>query len=105
MTFKSIAVPPRSASNRRDDRTGSDLPVTQSARLVRATAGHRFSLGDRLNMAPGGREVARSSSICVVTALLPFEGTTLRYRVRSEAEKFDRIIDENDLTALGPDLE
>jgi hypothetical protein len=56
-------------------------------------------------MAPGGREFSRSASACVVLALLPYEGGPLRYRVRSDNENFERIVDEADLSPLITSLE
>jgi hypothetical protein len=65
---------------------------------------HRYATGDRLAMAPGGREISRTAAACLVLALLPHEGGPLRYRVRSENETFERIVDEGDLSPL-PSLE
>ncbi len=58
-----------------------------------------------LFMARGGRDIARQASACQVVALLPHEGGPLRYRVRSDAEGFERIVDETDLTTLSSGLE
>jgi hypothetical protein len=56
-------------------------------------------------MAPGGREISRGASTCSVVFLLPYEGGPLRYRVRSDSESFERIVDENDLSELPNELE
>jgi hypothetical protein len=75
---------------------------------VRATSlnpTHRYTIGQTLFMARGGRDIARQASACQVIALLPHEGGPLRYRVRSEAEGFERIVEEADLTELPPGLE
>ncbi len=59
---------------------------------------HRYHVGQRLRMQSGGRSWARPETMCRVLALLPVEGGPLRYRVRSETESYERIVDEIDLT-------
>ena len=56
-------------------------------------------------MANGGRTISRVASVCCVVSLLPDEGGPLRYRVRSENEGFERIVDESDLSPLGESLD
>ena len=49
-------------------------------------------------MRPGGTVIARVGSACKVVALLPYEGRgSLLYRVRSDAEQYDRVVAEIDL--------
>jgi hypothetical protein len=109
MSLKSIAIPPRVASKKgRSPFAGDVAPATRSperSRVARSAHAHRFATGERLSMAPGGREISRSASACVVLALLPYEGGPLRYRVRSESENFERIVDEADLSPLRGGLE
>lgn len=71
-----------------EDSTGAPGPIT-----------HRFQMGQRLMMSQGGRDIARQSATCVVTGLVPHEFGPLRYRVRSDLEGFERIVDEVDLSA------
>jgi hypothetical protein len=60
-------------------------------------ARHRFKVGARLRMKQGGLSVARPASFCRVVFLLPYEGGQLFYRVKSEAESFERVVAEADL--------
>lgn len=62
---------------------------------------HRFHVGQRLRIVGGGRYWGRLDGYCKVVALMPHEGGTLNYRVRSEAENFERIVAEADLTLPG----
>ncbi len=64
-------------------------------------AQHKFRVGERLLMRGGGRTWARAETFCNVLALLPNEGGPLRYRVRGEAENFERVIEEIDLDTPG----
>lgn len=66
---------------------------------VAAVPKHRYRVGQRLRFVGGGRYFGRSDGVCKVTALMPFEGGTLNYRVRSEVENFERVVAEADLTA------
>jgi hypothetical protein len=109
-SFKTIAVPPRNASRTRgQDVSGlAGLPPGRSMsspRADRAGRGHRFAIGQRLAMAAGGRDISRGSSPCSVVALLPHEGGPFRYRVRSDSESFERIVDETDLSELNSSLD
>ncbi|MBL8546288.1 MAG: hypothetical protein JNL81_07475 [Hyphomonadaceae bacterium] len=59
----------------------------------------KFSAGERVSIT---RAVGFSaiSSTCRVVAPLPRDAGPQQYRVRSEAESFDRIIDEARLEAV-----
>jgi len=108
MSFKSIAIPSRLAPKKGSEPSKAYMPATSvpaSPRAMRVGSGHRYAVGDRLRMASGGREIARGASTCLITAVLPHEGGPLRYRVRSESENYDRIIDEGDLSPAGPELD
>lgn len=110
--IKSIAVPmDRRVGRNRERVAPADSayePATAQARRGKSAAvhsSHRFAVGDQLQMAQGGRDIARAASICEVIALLPNEGGPLRYRVRSENEGFERIVEERDLEPLATGLE
>ena len=110
-SFKNIAIPSRNQPKKRGNEqaieshrpyvpatnTGGGAPVSLTGRK------HQFSVGQRLSMAPGGREISRGVAICSVVFLLPYEGGALRYRVRSDNEGFERIVDETDLVPIGED--
>ena len=63
-------------------------------------ARHRYKVGMRLLMTPGGATVSRQASYCRVTFVLPYEGSQLLYRVRSEIEAFERVVSEADLAPV-----
>ncbi len=106
MSLKSISIPSRTASKKRAAPVAAVapyVPATSAALTPRTTghvAGHRYLVGQRLAMAPGGREFARGAATCTIVARLPHEGGPLRYRVRSDSENYERIVDENDLSLL-----
>ena len=107
MTIK--IKPIRRAGNRKQASPAADPSalaedaVRVSPALVRRgavvpAATHQFGIGERLVMRPGGTVLARVGSACKVVALLPYEGRgSLLYRVRSEAEQYDRVVAEIDL--------
>lgn len=109
-TFKSIAVPvtrrlgagkakPRvdaSSATRHDGGAVGEFP-RQPAQPTTPHVIHRFHVGQRLTMARGSRDIARSAAVCEVVARLPHESGPLLYRVRSELESFERVVDEVDL--------
>lgn len=82
-----------------DDTPAPATPLARPARRVAAQPEHRYRVGERLRMTGGGHSVQRTSSACKVVSLLPYEGRgSLLYRVRSEAETFERIVAEADLS-------
>jgi len=106
-SFKNIAIPSRNQPKKRGNEPGGEavhhyVPATSvdaTARTTRAKT-HRFAVGQRLSMSAGGRDISRGGAICSVVFLLPYEGGALRYRVRSDNENFERIVDEADLTPV-----
>jgi hypothetical protein len=104
MTLKTISVVPisRGGGRKAPSLARSDVPpavaqpITRQAAPPRVT--HRYRVGDRLVMMNGGNRVARASAFCKVVSLMPYEGYgALLYRVRSEAEQFERVVAEADL--------
>ncbi len=107
--LKSIAVTPTKRGGWRkepsptlpegfEDSLSQQAALARPARRVTAPPAHRYRVGDRLRMNGGGYSVQRTASGCKVVALLPYEGYgALLYRVRSEAESFERIVAEADL--------
>lgn len=107
-SFKSIAVPvtrrqavgkAKRATLPADDVSGNAVAEFRRQAPQHPTAHpvHRFHIGQRLTMARGSRDIARSAAVCQVVALLPHETGPLLYRVRSELESFERVVDEVDL--------
>lgn len=80
------AVPPR--------------PVAATPARVAPRPEHLYRVGQRLRMLGGGNRWARVESLCEVIVLLPYEGGALMYRVRSEAENYERVVAEIDLQPL-----
>ncbi len=112
-TIKSIAVPVtrRDAiakarrTNRPETHDDAQAPTINEFRRQQPLATttrpmHRYRVGQRLAMARGSRDIARAFAACLVTALVPHETGPLLYRVRSETESFERIVDEIDLAPL-----
>lgn len=109
--IKSIAVPvTRKRSGGKNKAAGHPAPPADSEvggrvgpprRLVGTPRSHppehKFRVGQRVTLRGGGRLWARVENSCEVIALLPYEGSALRYRVRSESENFERVVDEIDL--------
>ena len=103
--LKSIAVPVTRRSIAGKPRKGGKTQVAPSAagtseaprRDAAEGPQHRYGVGQRLKLLGSGRYWARSAGLCQVVALLPYEGGPLLYRVRSEAESFERVVPEGDL--------
>lgn len=53
----------------------------------------KFSAGERVSVTRGGGFAAPAGAYTIVTAL-PREAVSQQYRVRSDGETFDRIVDE-----------
>ncbi|MES1159090.1 MAG: hypothetical protein ABUL42_04265 [Terricaulis silvestris] len=62
-------------------------------------AGPSFSAGQRVSVVRPQKPLAVGATYKVVGAL-PAEGQPVRYRVKSEGEPFERIIDASRLEAL-----
>lgn len=107
-SFKDIAIPSRNQIKKRGGEPQGEIvrpyvPATNTGVASRTSVTghrHRFAVGQRLSMAPGGREISRGAALCSVVFLLPYEGGAMRYRVRSDSESFERIVNEADLMAL-----
>ena len=109
--IKSVAVPITRKQNGRKPKAsglaqphsdtriaGAPAPMRRAA--VAAPPAHVYLIGQRLRLMGGGRRWAREEGFCKVTALLPHEGGPLLYRVRSEAENYERVVAEIDLVPL-----
>lgn len=105
--IKSIAVPvtrkrlsaPRMRPSRPEmaDDEGLRRPVRLASR---AEAVHRYRIGDRVRMTGGGSNWARNEALCSIVALLPHERGPVLYRVQSDAENCQRVVEETDLSTL-----
>jgi hypothetical protein len=104
VTRRATAAKPRRAGHPQtapDQLVGGDIgPARAAPRAVRATR-HRYRVGQRLRVL-GGSYGGRSGSFCKIIALMPNEGGQFLYRIRSDAESFERVVPESDLQL--PDL-
>lgn len=108
--LKSIAVPvtrrdavartKKTAPKAQDGDVGPPLQFQRQPPQTTARPVHRYRVGDRLIMARGSRDIARAAAACEVTAIVPHEMGPLFYRVRSDSETFERIVDEIDLAPM-----
>ena len=64
-----------------------------------STPRHKYKVGQAVDLSPGRWSVPASSRAYKIVRLLPIEGGHLMYRVKSEAETFERIAKESELTA------
>ncbi len=79
---------------------GNVGPPRRKSGPTLGAAKHRFHVGDRVRMNGGGRSIARTEAACKVISLLPHEGGPLLYRVRSEVESYERVVQEADLDLI-----
>jgi hypothetical protein len=61
---------------------------------------HAYCVGQKLQMRNGGNIVSRAAGPCHVISLLPRDSGPPLYRVQSEAENFERIVAEADLSLI-----
>ncbi len=66
---------------------------------VLSTPRHKYKVGQAVDLRPGRWGVPASSREYKIVRLLPIEGGERMYRVKSEAETFERIAKESELTA------
>jgi hypothetical protein len=63
----------------------------------RETATHRYSLGQSVRLKRSFNTVQEPREIYRITARLPPRGDSLQYRIRSEAERHERMATEDSL--------
>jgi hypothetical protein len=59
---------------------------------------HRFIVGQRVDYTPLSSGVVASNRGYEVLRLLPTSGNQLQYRIKSAAEPFERMVNENELS-------
>lgn len=76
----------------------TQMPLAQVAiRKVHPSPTHQFRQGERLSLSAVFGDGRRAAD-CSIVSLIPFEGHgSLRYRVRSDSEGFERVVPEGDL--------
>lgn len=108
--IKSIAVPAtRRRGSGKPKRAGHPAPLAENrvggpVGPLRRQPGPaqprlepRYAVGQRLTLLGGGNHWARAQGLCRVIAVMPHETGPFQYRVRSEAENYERIVAEADL--------
>jgi hypothetical protein len=66
-------------------------------RKVLPSPTHQYRAGERLKISAVLND-GRDAAGCNVVSLIPYEGHgSLRYRVRSDTEQFERVVPEGDL--------
>jgi hypothetical protein len=107
--IKSIAVPVTrraAGAGSKRARTATAIDANQPRLPQRSLAPkpaadkHRYRIGERVHMLGGGSNWSRSEALCRIVALLPHERGPLLYRVQSEAESYQRVVEETDLSSL-----
>lgn len=110
-TIKSIAIP---SKRRRGGKTETPVQQAHSETRARGVAQqaaraaaqvasqprHLYTVGQRVRMLGGGNRWARVESACRIVVLLPHESGPPMYRVRSEAESYERVVAEIDLSPI-----
>ena len=80
------------------DNAEGENASSRSKRVPHAAAAtHRFAVGQAVRLKSG---FLPSGIDCVIVARLPPVGDSPQYRVRSEAEKFERMATQADLEPL-----
>jgi len=64
-----------------------------------STPRHKYKVDQAVDLRPGRWGLPASSRAYKIVRLLPVEGGECMYRVKSEAETFERIAKESELTA------
>ena len=59
---------------------------------------HKFTVGQRVDYQPGKLAFATASAAFTIVRQLPVEGSVLEYRIKSSAEKFERVAREHQLS-------
>jgi len=76
-----------------------DVMGTSVAKGVRQQPSHRYAVAQRLTLSNSIYAGKRPGGLCSVLARLPYEGHgSLRYRIKSDTESFERIVSEADLS-------
>ena len=75
------------------------MPAAQTAgRKALQSPTHQFRTGQRLSLSAVFGDGRRAAG-CKIISLVPYEGYgSLRYRVRSDSEQFERVVAEADLS-------
>lgn len=104
MPTKSIAIPSRlkagGKSSRAPKASAVEVPVRRRvpAPANRATPTHRFAVGELVTVTQPSRLSVPQAGRYRILRHLPYEGGTLMYRVQSEADIYERVVAEGDIS-------
>lgn len=59
---------------------------------------HRFKAGQRVRLRPANQRIPGSASFKIIAALPIERAGEIRYRIKSEAEAFERVAEEGTLS-------
>lgn len=62
---------------------------------------HIYKVGQMLNLRSAPRQSNRPNGLCEVIACLPHDSGPVQYRVQSQGESNERVVEENDLSPSG----
>ena len=65
---------------------------------------HRYHVGQTLELRPSPLVSNRPAGLCEVRSCLPIERGVVQYRVKSEHERGERVVDEIDLSPSSSSL-
>ncbi|MFI5011093.1 MAG: hypothetical protein ACHQAY_01975 [Hyphomicrobiales bacterium] len=63
---------------------------------------HLYKIGQDISLASGAGILLKPFAIYKIVARLPARDQELQYRVKSEQEPFERVVDEYQITAIPP---
>jgi len=66
----------------------------------RAGATHLFTVGQSVRLKKNPEEHTRGVEIYRITGTMPAQGNSLQYRIRSDQERYDRVVTEDNLEPL-----
>lgn len=114
MPTKSIAIPSRLKAGGKSSRAPKaavvEAPVRRRIQPApsRATPTHRFAVGELVTVTQPSRLSVPQAGRYRILRHLPYEGGTLMYRVQSEADIYERVVAEGDIslpeTVVTPEL-
>ena len=62
---------------------------------------HKFKVGETVDFQPGRSGFPAANRQCTIVRLLPIEGGTHLYRIKCDAEAFERVVREAQLAERG----
>jgi hypothetical protein len=73
------------------------LGPPRAPKTLRAAPVHRYKIGDSVSLGGRTRTLSRADGIYHIVQTLPHEGGPLLYRVRSDVERHERVVEESEI--------